>query len=191
MDIRTSLPTNGGAWLSQFGDLWKHQVQELSAKFGSKIEIVQFPLEFPVDVPVVFVAKDAIVEVLQYMKTAPSMEYHFLADVTATDETPEEFRFHVIYQLFSHKNKNRIRIKIRVRENEKVPTITGLWRAANWAEREVWDMFGISFDGHPDLRRILMDERWKGHPLRKDYPLRGYQLFPTPMEVQPGLLEDK
>jgi NADH-quinone oxidoreductase subunit C len=85
--------------------------------------------------------------------------------------------------------KHRIRVKTRVPEGQDVATASGLWKGADWAEREVYDMFGIKFRGHPDLRRILMDERWVGHPLRKDYPLKGYQLFPEPENIHRELLD--
>ena len=110
------------------------------------------------------------------MKSEPGFEYGFLSDLTATDEEIAP-RFEMVYNLFSTRHKWRIRLKVRVREDEEVPTAIPVWPGANWAEREVWDMYGIRFKGHPDLRRILMDERWEGHPLRKDYPLRGYQIF--------------
>ncbi len=189
-DIRNSLATNGGDWLERFGELWKKHIETLQGKFGSKIEKVLMPSQCPTDVPIVFVQKNSILEVLEFMKQPEGMDYHFLADITATDELPEQPRFHVVYQLFSHSTKCRIRLKVRVSENESVPSATSIWKAANWAEREVWDMFGIKFDGHPDLRRILMDERWEGHPLRKDYPRRGYQIFPTAQDVKPELLQD-
>jgi NADH-quinone oxidoreductase subunit C len=109
--------------------------------------------------------------------------------MTASDEGDSP-RFEVIFQLFSHSKKARIRVKIRLEDGESMPTCISLWPGCNWAEREIWDMFGISFDGHPDLRRIVMDQRWEGHPLRKDYPLRGYQIFLTPEPIDPKLLED-
>ena len=89
----------------------------------------------------------------------------------------------------SFETKARIRVKIKIAEDESVPTLIPLWEGANWAEREIFDMFGIHFEGHPDLRRILMDQRWEGHPLRKDYPLRGYQVFLTPEPLDPELLK--
>lgn len=86
-------------------------------------------------------------------------------------------------------SKCRVRVKVKIAENEKFNTLIPLWEGANWAEREIYDMFGIHFEGHPDLRRILMDMRWEGHPLRKDYPLRGYQVFLTPEPLDPELLK--
>jgi NADH-quinone oxidoreductase subunit C len=189
MDIRTPVPTIYGDWPQKFGPTWKEQVAQLQAKFGQAIEEVRMPVEYPTDVPIVYVARAKIVEVLRFVKEEPGFEYEFLSDITATDESPAELRFEVVYNLFALNRGPRLRLKVRVAEGEPVPTATGVWKAANWAEREVWDMFGVKFEGHPDLRRILMDERWQGHPLRKDYPLRGYQVFTDPMPARPELLE--
>ncbi len=188
-DIRNPIPTNGGDWLARFSETWKEQVAALQKKFGDAIAEVRMPGEHPTDVPVVYVKASEIVSVLQYVKAEPGFEYGFLSDITAVDEYPENPRFEVVYNLFSVTRFWRIRLKVRAAENEQVPTAVGVWPAANWAEREVFDMFGIKFKGHPDLRRILMDERWVGHPLRKDYPLKGYQIFPTPDPVRHELLE--
>jgi NADH-quinone oxidoreductase subunit C len=187
-DVRNAVPTIYGDWLAQFGETWKAQLAQLKQKFGGVIEETRFPGEHPTDVPIVHVKKDSIVDVLRFLKTEPGFEYAFLADLTATDEGGE-FRFEVVYNLYSPARHWRLRVKVRARENEEVPTAIPVWEAANWAEREVWDMFGVKFRGHPDLRRILMDERWVGHPLRKDYPLRGYQIFPTPEPINTELLK--
>jgi len=189
MDIRTPISTNGADWLPRFGEIWKAQVEALKAKFGSAILEVRMPPDYPTDVPIVYVEKAQIVEVLRFAQTEPGFEYAFLADLTATDEAPAKLRFEVVYNLFSQSKKNRIRFKVRTAESETVPTVVDVWTGANWLEREVWDMFGVKFAGHPDLRRILMDERWQGHPLRKDYPLRGYQVFTDPMTPKQHLLD--
>jgi NADH-quinone oxidoreductase subunit C len=187
MDVRTPIPHNGGDWLQKHGDAWKTQIATLKEKFGSSIEEVRMPPDYPTDVPIIYVKKEAIVEVMKHVKTTTGFDYDFLADITATDEELEP-RFEVVYNLFSTTHKARIRFKTRAADGEKVPSITSVWPGASWAEREVFDMFGVQFSGHPDLRRILMDERWEGHPLRKDYPLRGYQIFVTPEEAHPELL---
>jgi NADH-quinone oxidoreductase subunit C len=189
MDIRTQLPSNRGDLVARFGEAWKAQVATLRQKFAEQITEVKMPIETAVDMPTVFVAKESIVDVLRFAKSEPGFEYGMLTDITATDETPEMPRFHVVYHLFSVNRHWRIRFKARVGENETLPTVIPVWPAANWAEREVWDMYGVRFDGHPDLRRILMDERWVGHPLRKDYPLRGYQVFTEPQVIDPKLLD--
>ncbi len=188
MDARTPIPSNGGDWNIRFGDAWKAQVEQVRQKFGEAIEEVRMPGDYPTDVPILFVRRDSILEVIAFLKTEPGFEYGFLSDITATDEEIDP-RFEVVYNLFSHTKKNRIRIKARVPEDVEIQTITTLWKGANWAEREVFDMFGIKFRGHPDLRRILMDERWVGYPLRKDYPLRGYQIFTEPEPIDPKLLD--
>jgi NADH-quinone oxidoreductase subunit C len=99
--------------------------------------------------------------------------FDFCSDVTATDWPQRPQRFDVVYALYSIRNKQRIRVKVRAADNEPVPSVTAIWPAANWLEREVFDMFGVPFAGHPDLRRMLMPEDWQGYPQRKDYPLEG------------------
>lgn len=190
MDILTKVPTIYGNWNELFGATWAGQIEKLKAKFGVAIQEVKMPGVDLVEVPVVYIAKDSVIALLKFLKTEAGFEYGFLSDLTATDEQPEELRFEVVYNLFSHVTKARVRVKLRLREGEDAPTAVSLWSAANWAEREVFDMFGVRFQGHPDLRRVLMDERFQGHPLRKDYPLRGYQIFTTPEPVHPELLED-
>jgi len=189
MDIRTRVSTIYGDQIERFGAQWKAQVEELRAAHPGAVESVLWPESYPTDVPIVFVTRDQILTVLTQLRDNPGMEYNFLSDITATDEGDEHGRFHVVYHLFSPKNGWRLRLKVRVSEGQEVPSATAVWPAANWVEREVWDMFGVKFSGHPDLRRILMDQRWVGHPLRKDYPLRGYQLFPDPAPVDQSLLE--
>lgn len=194
MDIRTPVATLGGDSLPRRMELWKTQCNELTAKWGASIESIWMPGERATDMPIVWVKREKAIEILRFIKEAPGLEYGFLSDITATDELHEvagtsEPRFHVVYNLFSHAQKLRIRVKVKVAEGQPMPTLTNVWPGANWAEREVWDMFGIKFEGHPDLRRILMDERWEGHPLRKDYPLRGYQLFTEPMAPKEELLQ--
>jgi len=95
------------------------------------------------------------------------------ADVTASDWPERPERFDLIYVLYAVGQRERLRLKVRVADGEAVPSVAGIWPAASWLEREVYDLFGVPFSGHPDLRRILMPEQWQGHPQRKDYPLEG------------------
>jgi len=102
--------------------------------------------------------------------------YNFLEDVTAVDWFPASPRFQVSYHIVSHKFKERIRLRVMLDEDSAaVETITDVWPSANYYEREVFDLFGVRFDGHPNLRRIMMPDEWSGHPLRKDYPVEGYR----------------
>jgi NADH-quinone oxidoreductase subunit C len=102
--------------------------------------------------------------------------YNFLEDVTAVDWLPATPRFQVSYHIVSHTLKERIRLRVMVDEAHlSVDSITPVWPSANYYEREVFDLFGVRFDGHPNLRRIMMPEEWEGHPLRKDYPVEGYR----------------
>jgi len=112
-------------------------------------------------------------DVARYLRDSPEARFEFLSDLTASDWPPRPKRFDVIYNLYSVTLRHRLRIKIRAGEADAVPSMTAVWPSANWLEREVFDMFGIRFDGHPNLRRILMPDDWQGHPERKDYPLEG------------------
>ncbi|MGE4232096.1 MAG: NADH-quinone oxidoreductase subunit C [Bacteriovoracia bacterium] len=166
-------------------------VKKIKDQFSS--EVVKDEVD-QMGVPVVWIRRESVKDLMVFIKD--SLEYVFLADLTAYDEQgsdEEELgRFVVVYQLSCPKGKmKRLRVKTRLPEDDcKIDTITSLWSAANWAEREVYDMFGIKFQGHPDLRRILMDIRWEGHPLRKDYPIRKYQLFVLPEEMPEHLLKE-
>jgi NADH-quinone oxidoreductase subunit C len=119
------------------------------------------------------VATDGLVDVMRHLRAAEDASFDACSDVTAIDWPPRAERFDVSYALFSTRHRHRVRVKVRVADGQAVPSITAVWPAANWLEREVFDMFGIPFDGHPDLRRILMPDEWQGHPERKDYPLEG------------------
>jgi len=120
----------------------------------------------------IIIAREDALEVFRYLKDSPELSFNFLMDVTAVDYLGREPRFEVVYHLYASRHHHRLRVKIRVSEEDLwVFSLVGLWKSANWLEREVWDMFGIRFEGHPDLRRILMYEEFQGHPLRKDYPV--------------------
>ena len=115
-----------------------------------------------------------ILEVGRHLRDAADARFDFCSDVTATDWPPRaEGRFDVIYCLYSTRHRHRVRVKLKVAEHQPVPSVTDIWPAANWLEREVYDMFGVNFTGHPDRRRILMPDDWQGFPQRKDYPLEG------------------
>lgn len=119
------------------------------------------------------VAPDRVREACAALQAAG---YNFFDDMTAVDWHPSAPRFQLSYHLLSHGFKEYIRLRAMVDETDpSVPSITPVWPAANYYEREVFDLFGIRFEGHPDLRRIMMPEDWKGHPLRKDYPVEGYR----------------
>ncbi|HEX8069796.1 MAG TPA: NADH-quinone oxidoreductase subunit C [Pyrinomonadaceae bacterium] len=120
-----------------------------------------------------------VAAVCQYLKTTSGCEFTMLADLCGADRGPEEEpRFEVNYHLFSTTKFHRLRLKVLLNEDDaRVPTVTGVWRTANWHERETFDMFGVVFDGHPDLRRILLPDDWQGHALRKDFPLRGFEPY--------------
>lgn len=125
------------------------------------------------------IPREHIVAVCQNLKTAPHAKFDFLADICGADRgVEEEPRFEVNYHLFSINKHHRLRLKVVLEESDPhVPTVTGVWRTANWHERETFDLFGVVFDGHPDLRRILLPDDWQGHALRKDFPLRGYEPY--------------
>ncbi len=112
--------------------------------------------------------------VAEFLRDDPDLSFKFLADLTAVDRYPNEPRFEVVYHLLSIEHGHRLRLKVRRLGNDpRVDSVEPIWPAAHAFEREVFDLFGIHFEGHPDLRRILMPEDWEGHPLRKDYPVQG------------------
>jgi NADH-quinone oxidoreductase subunit C len=124
--------------------------------------------------PTLFVAPSEIVAVCSFLKQEQG--FIRLSAVTAVDWYPADPRFEVVYLLHSLERNARLRLKCWVSESDpEIDSVTGVWRAANWYEREVFDLFGIRFRNHPDLRRILMPVDWEGHPLRKDYPVHGYK----------------
>jgi len=121
------------------------------------------------DQPTTVVKRDRIFEVLRFLRDDHG--FNHLSDVTAVDWLGRSPRFDIVYHLYGFETYLWYRLKTQVEENETVPTAVGLWPCANWAEREIWDLFGIVFEGHPALNRIMLPEGWVGHPLRKDYPM--------------------
>jgi NADH-quinone oxidoreductase subunit C len=115
-----------------------------------------------------------IVKVTTFLRDDPRLKFVFFSDVTAVDWPQREKRFDVVYHLLSPTKNVRIRIKAAIAENEPIPSVVGVYPGANWFEREAYDLYGVVFSGHPDLRRILTDYGFEGHPLRKDFPLTGY-----------------
>jgi NADH-quinone oxidoreductase subunit C len=120
------------------------------------------------------VKRDAIVKVVTFLRDATACQFSQLIDLCGVDYPEREERFEVVYHLLSMKKNARIRLKVSVGEDVAVPSLTDVHPCADWFEREVWDMYGVYFSGHPDLRRILTDYGFDGHPLRKDFPLTGY-----------------
>ena len=127
------------------------------------------------------VTTDRIVEVIRFLRDDPELQFNFMMDLAGADYPERAKRFEVIYHLYSLKTKKRIRVKVRCgAENPAVPSIHELYKAVNWFEREAFDMFGIRFEGHPNLKRILMFEEFEGYPLRKDYPVNKRPKIPSP-----------
>ena len=147
-------------------DLEKKINSELNTKVSSS-KIVHETLNVSIE-------KDDLKEVLLFLKSNPDMKFKQLIDITAVDYPNKKNRFRMIYLLLSHEFNKRIIIDFPLNENEKVFSITSIFPSANWMEREVFDMYGIDFQDHPDLRRILTDYGFEGHPLRKDFPLTGH-----------------
>jgi NADH-quinone oxidoreductase subunit C len=123
-----------------------------------------------------FIRPDRLVRICEFLRDAPGLSFKYLSDLTAVDHYPHEPRFEVIYHLLSLRTFERLRLKIRVSGGSPlVDSVVLVWPAANAFEREVFDLFGIRFEGHPYLRRILLPEDWEGHPLRRDYPTEGFR----------------
>ena len=149
----------------------KKVIEELKKKFSKKIKeiSVQFGDEN------ILIEKDSLLDIVRFLKDKP-YTYSMLLDLTCVDYKGQELRFEMVYHLFSVTNVQRLRIKARLSEKDlQIDSLTSLWKNANWLEREVYDMFGVIFKGHPDLRRIFMYDGFEGYPLRKDFPLRKRQ----------------
>ena len=124
----------------------------------------------------IYLRRDAIRETCAILRDDPELQFNFLSDVTCVDWYPAEPRFEVVYHLLSIPKKERVRLKVRLNSaSPAIESLTSVWPGANYFEREVFDLFGIRFTGHPYMRRILMPEDWEGYPLRKDYPVEGYR----------------
>ena len=146
-------------------------VETLTNAFPNAVEGIQ---EFRGEITLL-VDANRIAEVCRHCRDTKGLEYNFMSDVAGVDYFPQEPRFAVSYHLYSMVHNRSLRLKVYLAgDKPEVPSVTELFPAANWSEREIFDLFGIVFTGHPDLRRLLMPDGWDGHPLRKDYPL-GYE----------------
>ena len=122
------------------------------------------------------VRRENIREACAILRDTPELRFNFLSDLTAADYYPIEPRFEIVYHLLSIPRKQRVRLKVKLAGGDaKIESVTSVWPTANYYEREIFDLFGVHFDGHPYLRRLLMPDDWQGHPLRKDYPVEGYR----------------
>jgi NADH-quinone oxidoreductase subunit C/D len=169
--------------------------QEISHRFGHAVAF-----EKTLDrIPTAWAAKNSVLGLLRFLKEEIEQPYKMLYDLSAIDERMRQHRdgqpasdFTVVYHLLSLERNEYVRIKVALAEDRpSLPSITPIWPAANWYEREVWDMFGIAFDGHPNLRRILMPDSWVGHPLRKEHPARATEIGPYQLSPEKELAEQE
>ena len=119
-------------------------------------------------------AGDSLIRLLMFLRDDPECQFKQLVDICGVDWPDRAPRFDVVYHLLSHRQNQRVRIKVQTAEDTPVPSVGDIFSSAPWYEREVWDLYGVFFDNHPDLRRLLTDYGFEGHPLRKDFPLTGY-----------------
>lgn len=150
-------------------------LDQLKQKFGDTlVETASFHGD-----EAALVRTDRLLEICTYLKKECQM--NFLMDICGVDYPERKSRFEVVYHMYSYATKKRLRLKVRVPENDpRVPSIMGIWKSADWFEREAFDLFGIIFEGHPHLRRLLTYDEFEGHALRKDYPINRRQKIPTP-----------
>jgi NADH-quinone oxidoreductase subunit C len=150
-------------------------------KLKEKFQNIEFEISDYRDELTIKFDQKYIVEICKYLKSEPELEFILCADITAVDWATRKNRFTIVYNLFSLKNNFRLRLKADAAESENsngenkwtIESVTSVWQAANWQERETYDMYGIHFNNHPDLRRMYMPEEFEYHPLRKDFPLMG------------------
>lgn len=146
-----------------------HKLKEWNA--AAVAEVTEFRGETTVVVP-----RQHLLAAAEFLAMERSLRFSYLSDITCVDRFPLEPRFEVNYHLLSMDRRDTLRLKVKLPSSDPVVhSVTPLWPGANWHERENFDLFGVRFEGHPDLRRILMPDDWEGHPLRKDYPTEGYR----------------
>lgn len=150
-------------------------LHELSDKLRKNLRRDLLDARVLLDELTIQVDAPALINVLTYLRDGAGMRFKQLTDLTAIDHPERIQRFDVVYQLLSFELNHRIRVKVRLKDGERVSSVVKVFPVANWLEREVFDLFGIEFIGHPDMRRILTDYNFEGHPLRKDFPLTGYK----------------
>ncbi len=162
MDVRQPIPNNGGDWITKFGETWKKQVDEVRSQFAAVLEEVRMPPDYCTDVPILYVKKEAIVEVLVFLKEAVGFEYNFLADITATDEEIHP-RFEVVYNLFSTQHRWRIRVKVRVGESEEVPSAAPVRSELSTRKKCLLrSPFGKVLIGRKERSTICLGSNFKG-----------------------------
>ena len=156
----------------------------LVALLQAEFPAARFEIAPSIDLqPTIYASRGEVPAVTRALRDRVDLRFVFLAELTAVDFHPREPRFELVYLLVSFEHRLRLRVKVRLPgDDARIGTVSGVWPAANWLEREVWDLFGIVFDGHPDPRRLLMPEDWDGFPLRKDYPV---QIKMTPRTSEP------
>ena len=152
----------------------KEQLNELAAHLEEHLSDSLIAIEWERDELVLRAQRQTLITVMTFLKDDSKCLFRTLVDLCGVDYPEEEFRFEVVYNLLSLKRNMRIRVKVRTDAETAVPSLTNLFLSAEWNEREAWDMYGIFFSDHPDLRRLLTDYGFDGHPLRKDFPLTGY-----------------
>lgn len=152
----------------------KKDLSSIAQRIAKSLQADLLSADIAIGELTIHVPGHAIIEIMSFLRDAEDLQFRCLIDITAVDYPDRTPRFEVVYHLLSLKFNARIRVKITVAEDTAIPSIIPVFNAANWAEREVWDMYGIRFTGHPDLRRLLSDYEFEGHPLRKDFPLTGY-----------------
>lgn len=149
--------------------------KEIYEKIKKDCQVLIKDAFFDIDMPTFIVDRNSLIRFMAYIKSDPELSFDLINDITAVDYPNRQKRFEVVYHIFSIKNDVRVRVKTVVEDGGLLESVTSIWRGAEWLEREVYDMFGITFNNHPDLRRILMDDDYKHYPLRKEFPLQGYE----------------
>lgn len=147
----------------------------LASLLNWRQDVVQ-QVKYDRDEMTIWVDRGSLRDACAVLRDDAKTQYNFLSDITCVDWYPSEPRFEVVYSLLSLPRKDRVRLKVKLNgDDANLSSLTSLWPSADFFEREVFDLFGVRFQGHPNLRRIMMPEDWEGHPLRKDYPVEGYR----------------